>query len=196
MTVIPAQAGIQVVGKTKMEIKDVIYLVLGSNFIIALATFITTYLTTKMQMKNSDERFKIELGRAIDVENKKRKWEVRSSPLLKLREELAVMATKSDIIVNLSKKIHELTNIQEKEEAHKKLIANLNEWYKYVESGALKQATYFQYDEELFNKFMEIINLYSTTYNAINYKNEIPDKKIWPEVVKLQELINKKLEEL
>ena len=66
--------------------------------IVALSTLGGAFL----QSLFSNKRFKIEIGRAIDVEYRKRKWEVRSEPLLKLRAELANMAAKQERLVNAS----------------------------------------------------------------------------------------------
>lgn len=189
-----------------MEIKDVIYLVLGSNFIIALATFFTTYLTTKMQIKNSDNRFKIELGRDIDVEKRKRKWEIRSEPLFELRNELAIMAVKLDNLVADAQRTH--TNLLggTKEEIDNQLKKSIDEWNSYRENGGIAKILFLQCDKELVNRVQEITKTYQEAYFTNVYfkdSNAEDMKKAFniyeinkTKIIEVQELINKKLEEV
>ena len=65
---------------------------------------------------------------------------------------------------------------------------------------------YLQYDTELFNKILEISGEYKSYYDAImrtkdaeeNVDQEATKRSdaIWPKVIEVQEIINKRLEEL
>ncbi|MGD0779452.1 MAG: hypothetical protein ABR954_01540 [Dehalococcoidales bacterium] len=187
-----------------MEVKDVIYLVLGSNFIIALATFLATFLTTKMQIKNSAERFEIELGRAIDVENRKRRWEVRSAPLLKLREELATLISQQDLYASNASLAFFSSSLHNKDEAKKILVKALKDWDTYFKEGNLFYAMNLQYDSELLSKVQKIREEYPRIVSSVSIYKDAARltedleklKNIREEITQVQELINKKLEEL
>lgn len=58
--------------------------------IVALSTLGATYL----QNRQSNKRFEKELEQTREENRRKRRWEVRSVPLLKLRGQLGVMVTK------------------------------------------------------------------------------------------------------
>ncbi len=179
-----------------MEVWDVVALVLGSNFIMALAT----YLTTKMQIKNSAKKFEIELGRAIDVENRKRKWEVRSEPLLKLRIELADMAMKQERVVYAAQG----KAIKTSEEMKSELSEAIKDWTAHIQD--YQRNIYLQYDTEIVNMVKEIMGNYHKViidtmendkislekFSQVLKSCEKNEKKI----IEAQELINKRLEEL
>jgi hypothetical protein len=184
-----------------MEVWDVVALVLGSNLLIALAT----YFTTRMQLTNASKQFKIELGRAIDVENRKRKWEVRSTPLLKLRAELADVATKLDTLVADARRIN-INFGGTKEEAEEKLEKSRKEYNEYVEKGTLGMTLFEQFDTDLVIRVEEIQTNYRQAFHEhTNYKMMDAESmkhafKVHDEnkrkIIEVQELINKKLEEL
>ena len=85
-----------------METWAIVLLVLGTSAISSLLTF---YIT-KMQVSHSDNRFEKELKRAREAESRQRRWEVRSVPLLKAREELALIATMQNRITNAAGKLN------------------------------------------------------------------------------------------
>jgi hypothetical protein len=59
--------------------------------IVATSTLLASLGATWLSNLHSNKRFRIELGRAIDVDQRTRKWLVRSALLFQLREELAEM---------------------------------------------------------------------------------------------------------
>jgi hypothetical protein len=188
-----------------MEVKDVIALVLGSNFIIAVATFFTTFFTTRMQIKNSDKRFEKELEKTREDFKHKRKWEVRSKPLLKLRDELANMAAKLDILIFKVQKEKSTPGVDENEKINN-LRTTLDEWMEYGVNGDFLQTFYLQHDTELLNLVEEIRGDYSYLFVlALEFDKLKVDefrefrkvfKKIKTKIPDVQEMINNRLEEL
>lgn len=170
-------------------------------FIVAASALGASFL----QNWHSNKRFKIELGRAIDVDAKKRKWEVRSEPLLKLRAELAVMATKLE---KLAKRGNAFVPIETEEQRKERLGKAEKDWRDYVSEDHLEKVLYSQFDAEIVNRVREIRNEYLTTYSVVvndeRYLSAVEfgkyaraaEEKIRPEVAEVQELINKRLEEL
>jgi hypothetical protein len=169
--------------------------------IVALSTLGGAFL----QSWFSNKRFKIEIGRTIDIESRKRKWEVRSEPLLKLRAELAVMATKLDRLATSAHKLHTRFGPTE-EEVKKELQQNVEDVNTYIASGNFNQTLFIQYDKELRDAVENIIKEYRKSYfQAINYKDlkakELSQamdvfKENADKILEVQELINKKLEGL
>jgi hypothetical protein len=189
-----------------MEIRDVITLVLGSNFIIAVATFLTTYLTTRMQIKNSATQFEKEFEKTIVTYQRERRREVRSEPLQKLRNELAIMVTKAEI---LAKAGHTYTaSMKTKEQTQEILNKAIDDWERYVSSGDFKKILYLQSDDELVKLIKEILFEYLDIYDeVVTFEHDSTqierframrraEQEVSPKVVQAQELINKRLEEL
>jgi len=59
-----------------------------------------------MQVRHSDKRLEKELERAREADNRQWRREVRSEPLLKLRDDLARMANKQDKLVAAASRQH------------------------------------------------------------------------------------------
>jgi len=191
-----------------METWATVALVLGSNIIIALATF----FTTKYQVSHSDRRFQVELQiaqqrdiQAINREARERRREIRSEPLLKLRNELARMANKQDKLVAAASRQH--TRIGgTNEEAKGELQAAIEDWNAYVVSGDFAQTVLIQYDTDLVNQTEEIRQDYQKSYFYHLYYQQMDAEKLLEamkvfernrtKIVEVQELINKRLEEL
>jgi len=184
-----------------METWAIVTLVLGTGAVSALLTF----FITKMQVRHSDRRFERELNRQREVESHQRRWAVRDAPLLKLREELARMATKQDRVVASAHKLHTRFGMT-KEEAEEELQKNTDDVNAYLASGDFQQTLYMQYDKELIDKVDEIIRDYRGSYiDAIYYKDlkatelgkamEVFERNK-ARIIEVQELINKRLEEL
>ena len=173
--------------------------------IVAVSTLVASLGATYLQNRQSNKRFNIELGRAIDVETRKRKWEVRSEPLLRLRNELAVMATKLE---KLAKRGNAFVPIRTSEQTAEALRQDVDDWTTYVSEDHLERVLYSQFDTEIVNKVREIRNEYLDIYNTTVTSKEglthkqfgeaarAAEEKLRPKVVEVQELINKRLEEL
>jgi len=170
-------------------------------FIVALSTLGATFI----QSCHSNKRFKIELGRAIDVEARNRRWEVRSKPLLELREELAIMASELDILIATGQ---EQSNQNFTEDSDRDIVVQqiYNKWEKYRTSGDFLKTLHLQYDEELLKAIDTIKREYLLLFEyALEFKQLKSDERkvFWGLSEKInrstpsaQELINKRLEEL
>lgn len=184
-----------------METWAIVTLVLGTSAVSALLTF----FITKMQVSHSDKRFEKEHERAIVMYHRERRREVRSAPLLKVRDELARMATMQNRVVNAANRLN-TGDGDAKEKATKELQDAMNDWNAYLSKGDLVQTLFIQCDSELFNKVFEIQESYIASYNDLMRYKELKraeqekaiksSGKIWQKVVEVQELINKRLEEL
>lgn len=174
-----------------METWAIVVLVVGTSAISALLTF----FITKMQVGHSDKRLEKELERAREADYRQRRWEVRGEPLLKLRVELARMAAMQARVVTIAQGV----------DAQEKLQEALVNWNAHLASGGLHQ-TMFMNDKELFDKVLEIDRDYHAAYTHFRNRRKLQGaqqeeaigltKKVWPKVIEVQELINKRLEKL
>lgn len=184
-----------------METWAILVLVIVLNVI----TVLSSYFLTKMQVSHSDKRFEKELERNREEAKQKRRWEVRSEPLLKLRAELAIMASKQDRVVASAHKLHTRFGMTE-EEAKKELQENADDINAYVSSGSFTQTLFMQCDKELIDRVEEIIKDYRASFfNALYFKElkatEVGEAmKVFERnrdrIIGVQELISKRLEEL
>ncbi len=172
----------------------------GVAVIVALSTLGATWL----QNRHSNQRFKIELGRAIDVDIRKRRWEVRSGPLLKLRDELALMASKLDKLVKTAYHSHSKAPEQAKEEFERAK----SDWNEYVSSDDLSKVLFILDDQEIIGLVKKARDEYLDSYESLAYYRaeltavevgkaaRAPEEKIRSEIINIQALINKRLEKL
>jgi len=183
-----------------METWAIVTLVLGASAISALLTF----FITKMQVSHSDKRLEKELERARETDYHQRRREVRNEPLLQLRTELAIMATKLEKLAKRGKTFSPIKTREQEEEVLKQAV---NDWNNYLEGGYLEKVLYSQFDAEIVNRVRDIRNDYLNTYSVVTFKEGLSavefgkaasaaEEKIRPMVGEVQELINKRLEEL
>ncbi len=168
--------------------------------LVALIVALSTLGASWLQNKYSYKRFKSELERAREVDKRQRKWEVRSEPLLKLRAELALIAAKLGRVVAAVYKLPTKSGIIPEEEA-KELKEAQTDWNTHVASGDLRQTLSLQYDAELEIKTKEILgDFFVTVYRVLDETKLEEAKKVLERnrtrIVEVQELINKRLEEL
>lgn len=174
---------------------------------VALIVALSTLGATFIQSWHSDKRFRVELGRAIDVDARKRKWEVRSELLLKLRNESARMAAKLDKLVAAAyRQLNRIGGTEE--EARRELQLAIDDWNTYLAGGDFAQTLFMQYDAELRNKIEDIRKDYQKSAFVVIYYFQISKdaaklleavkvlEKNKARVTEVQELINKRLEEL
>ncbi len=190
-----------------MEIWATVALVLGSNIIVALSTF----FTTRYQLRHSDKRFERELEKVREEQERQREidsshWrrEVRSQPLLRLRDVLARMAARLDKLVINSKFPFILSTITE--DAENMNAQALKDLRDYMTSEDFLLIRYLQYDTELVKLVDEIednyMALFVFTLGVKSLKSEglqelmKISQKIKKLIPRVQELINKRLEEL
>ncbi len=115
------------------------------------------------------------------------------------------MATKLDRLATSAHKLHTRFGPTE-EEVKKELQQNVEDVNTYIASGNFNQTLFIQYDKELRDAVENIIKEYRKSYfQAINYKDlkakELSQamdvfKENADKILEVQELINKKLEEL
>jgi len=174
-----------------METWAIVTLVLGASAISSLLTF----FITKMQVRHSDARLDKQLQSAREMDSRQRKREVRGEPLLKLRAELARMATKRDRLLASRDRAQASARKQHidmtEEEAKRELQEAENDWNAYRSSGDLPQILFLQYDTELRNKVEEIRrdSWFDIHAREVRERNKA-------RVIEVQSLINKLLEEL
>jgi len=184
-----------------METWAIVALVLGASAISALLTF----FITKMQVRHSDKRLEMELERAREADERRRRWEVRGEILLRLRSELAIMAVKLDDLVASAQRTHtRLGGTQE--EVEEKLHKAVDDWNTYLANGGMAQTLFIQYDTELVNRVEEIRKDYQQAYfHNLNFRDSNAEdmkeafnifEKNKARIIKAQALINRKLEEL
>jgi len=192
-----------------METWATVALVLGSNIIIGLSTF----FATKIQVSHADRRFSIELQiaqqRELEARNKElreRRREVRSEPLLKLRTELARMAVKESQLTGVAYRQHMLKDVISPEELKRQLHEAIKNRDDYLESGILQQVLNMQTDQELINRVEKIMEDYQSSYFTAEHYTQFGEKgrekgiEVFEtnkaRIIEVQELINKRLEEL
>jgi tetratricopeptide (TPR) repeat protein len=180
--------------------KEILALVLGSNAIMGAVN----WFTARMHIKNSENQFEKRLEAQRETDKIERRREVRSEPLLKLRNELARMAGKGEKVGSMGKMLAAEKTSEEFERA-------LADWSTYMASGEFEKALFMQYDLEIVYKADAIkLDYEIARYRFDIYRNlsdedkgkEYYDqaieviKKNRSEVVKVQSEISKLLEEL
>ena len=184
-----------------METWAIVTLVLGTSALSSLLTF----FVTKMQVSHSDKRLGNQLQSARETDSRQRKREVRSEPLLKLRTELANMACKYEKLVDTARKLSNSSDITY-EETEKLLEEAIGEDTIHMASGNLQQILNIQYDTEIITRVNNIRNTYLLLVEyALEFKELRAEErkfsrelfqKIEADIPEVQELINKRLEEL
>ena len=164
---------------------------------VALIVALSTLSATFIQNRHSNKRFERELERAREVDYRQRRREVRGEPLLRLRAELARMAVKRDRLLAARDRLPAFAHKQHtpfdmtEEEAKRELHEAEDDWNAYRASRDLAQILFLQYDRELVNKVEEI---WRDSWFDI-YAREVRERNK-TRVIEVQELINKRLEEL
>ena len=123
-----------------------------------------------------------------------------------MRAELARMAAKQDKLVAAASKQHTSIIGVTNDEAKRELQIAIEDWNAYVTSGDFAQTLLIQYDTDLVNQVEEIRKDYQTSYFYHLYYQQMDAEKLLEamkvfernrtKIVEVQELINKRLEEL
>ena len=184
-----------------METWAIVTLVLGTSALSSLLTF----FITKMQVSHSDARLAKQLARQREVDNRQRRWEVRSEPLLRLRYALAQMAVKLEVLVINTQEQHYRSDITD-EERSKELERAVEDLKVYGTSEDFLQTLNLQYDVGLIELVESIENGYRLLFEyALDYKDLKPDdlkffrkhsRDTKNKISEVQEAINKILEGL
>ncbi len=159
-----------------------------------LAGGLFTYLGMKKQLEQQRE-----------IDSRQWRREVRGKPLLKLRDELAIMATKLEKLAKQGKAFVPIQTAEQEEEALDKAV---KDWKNYVAEDYLEKVLYSQSDAKIVNLVRDIRNEYLNTYDVVITDGKglsavefgkyarAAEEKIRPKVAEVQELINKRLEDL
>jgi len=153
-----------------MEDWATVDLVLGSNGIMGAVD----WLVTKRQIKHSEDQFEKQMQAKREVDKHNRRWEVRSEPLMKLRDELACMAEKFEGLVDFATQVIEGVSIKKEKIIKKReegVIEHLEkaakEWEEYFYNGKFHQALHMQYDYSLKFEAHEIFFDYQSAYTGL-----------------------------
>lgn len=145
-----------------METWAIVVLVVGTN----LGTALLWLLGIKKQLKYSDKRFAKEMEVKREADEHNRKWVVRSQPLMRLREELAIMAEKFEGMVDLATQVASGVSLSSKK-ASDDLNKAVEAWDEYFQSGKFYQAVHMQYKHELKREVHQILLDYVSAYRVI-----------------------------
>ncbi len=156
---------------------------------------IFSYLGVKIQLKQRNK---------IDSRQWRRK--IRTEPLLRVRDELALMAVKESKVTGAAYGQHLLKDVKPKEELNRRLQEAIKNRDDYLESGILQQVINMQTDEELINRVEKIMQEYQSScftaehYTQFGEKDREEGMEVFKQnkarIIEVQELINKRLEEL
>jgi DNA-binding helix-hairpin-helix protein with protein kinase domain len=172
--------------------------------VVALIVALSTLGASWLQNKYSYKRFKSELERAREVDKRQIRLEVRGKPLRELKTELASMASKLDRLVKAAYHSHGMATEKAKEEFERAK----NDWNEYISSDNLSRALFTLDDQEIIGLVKKARDEYLDSYEELTfYREELtavevgefaraPEEKIRSEIINIQELINKRLEEL
>ena len=199
-----------------METWATVVIVIVSNVIIAAVSI----LTTRMQVKHSANEFEKKLQADRDISQHERSWEVRSEPLVKLREELACMAEKFESMISLGTQVIGGLSLESDQivKEHEETVVEffrkaMKGWEEYYYSGRFEQALHMQYESSLKVEAKMIYLDYSSTYIGLlpllsdkKAKSEETNEKILKagdlivknsvRILEVQSAINELLEQL
>lgn len=170
--------------------------------VIAAVTGFFTWLATKTQMKHAERRFNKELERERERENRLRRQQVRSEPLLRFRDQLASLAAYMDLHVRAIQ-VKQLLGTRS-ETTDKFIQQATNEGNFYVEVKNFQHALFRLDDTEVRKKAQEALDKYEKAHEAGWTKlppEEFAKKtKLLHEaqeaIREAQSLVNQRLEEL
>ena len=145
-----------------MEDWVIVALVLGSNAIMGAVN----WFTTRMQIKNSENQLEKRVQAEREADQRNRRWDVRSQPLLRLRAEIASMAVKLQTSVDLATQVIDGVT-QSPDKARKDLEKSVKEWDAYIKSGEFYRVLHMQYDHDLKGEAHRILIGYQSAYMGV-----------------------------
>lgn len=169
-----------------------------SNIIVASSTYLIGWL----QANRADKRLERQLERQREIDDTKWRREVRGEPLIILRAELAYMAAMCKKLINVNIKYAGEGDKKHEEAEIKKAV---EEWEKWIDNGKWEQALLALDDTELINMATEVMGHYIEFWTAAEDWSylDLPKKArirdalhANPELIKIQALINQRLQEL
>jgi len=144
-----------------MEAWATIALVLGSNAIMG----VVNWLTTRMQIKNSEKQLEKRLQAQREEYQHRQKWDSRSKPLMELRAEIARMAEKFERIVGYATQVQVRDGVPLESDANLKNLEKAEEdWNEYIDSGEFYRVEHLQYEHELKAEAHRILSDYKLAY--------------------------------
>ena len=195
----------------EMETWAIVTIVLGTNII----TNLLTWFLTNRQLAHSDKQLERQLETQREADQRNRRRDIRSQPLLKLREELACMAERFEGLVDFATQVIEgvSTNsgkiIKSREKALiERFEKAAKEWDAYYYSGRFHQALHMQYNYDLKREAHGIFFDYQLAYLGLApfFEGGEADEKVreakdvirinTARISKVQSKINELLEEL
>jgi hypothetical protein len=147
-----------------------------TTVLVALIVALSTLGATFIQNWYSKKRFMAELGRAIDVDARKRRREVRSEPLLRLRNELARMAVLESRLTGVAYRQHLLKDVIPPEKLREQLLEAIKNRDEYLESGNLQLILNMQTDQALINRVEKIMQEYQSSYFTAEHYTQFGKK--------------------
>lgn len=182
-----------------MENWVTVTIVIASNLIIVGST----YLVGRLQADRADKRLERQLERQREIDGMERRREVRSEPLLRLRAELAYMATKYRNLIRINLKFAGKGDRKRDEPEVRRAVEEREKW---VNNGKWEQVLLALDDAELIDMASDVSNHYIEYWTAAeDFEDQDPPgkKRIRdaleannPELIRIQSLINQRLEEL
>jgi hypothetical protein len=171
--------------------------------VVAVIVALSTLGATLLQNRFSSKRFEKELERQREIDSHQWRRKVKSEPLIQLRKELTIMAYKYR---NSIRNIHKCSPKFDDRRPTPEQIVILKEMDDYAVSEKFLQAVYVQHDtdlitavEQLRDSFIELsesASLYDRLPAEERDEHEELFEKIEKQIPEVQELINKRLEEL
>lgn len=157
-------------------------IILGAVVIGGLISFVTQWLMT---------------WRSQRVEHAKWIREVRSEPLLAFRRELARMAQKYVVVIEVAQMQHTRIGMSE-EKAREILQAVGTDWNSYMSSGSYTQAMFELDDQDIIDKAQHLWQQLAEAYVKATDVHLVFGElgTIRTGVVEIQKLINQRLQEL
>jgi len=147
-----------------MEDWVIVALVLGSNAIMGGVN----YLMMKKYQKHSEDQLEKRIQAQREADQRNRRWDVRSRPLLELRAEVARMAEKLEKIVGFTTKVPVIDGVPlVSDENYRDGIKAVEDWNAYMDSGEFYRVEHMQYDHELAREAHKILHEYRLAYEGI-----------------------------
>jgi hypothetical protein len=184
-----------------METWAVVTIALGASIVTALSTL----AGVTIQARQADKRFEKDLKRAREVDYRERRREVRSQPLLRLRAELADMATKLGNLVSAAERQHTRMGATEKQ-TEEELKQSVDEWNDYLRSGNWARTIFSLDDIELQDAVREVQTDYLHSFYVHQSWKDVDATEMQKamkvfernrhRITEIQALINKRLDEL
>jgi hypothetical protein len=159
-----------------------------------LAGGLFTYLGMKKQLEQQRE-----------LDSCAWRREVRSKPLLKLRDELTIMATKQDKLVAVASQ-HTILRSKPVEDTKRELQEARDNWNAYIANDDYHLTLLVQYNTGLVNQVEEIWKDYNESLFSLTFPQEADAEEVKKamrasernktKIIEVQELINTLLENL